>query len=65
MSANPEAPPAQAYKARLLVLVSVLGVVALCFVGPIPQDPSYHHFADTRTISVSTTSGTSCPTCRS
>lgn len=50
MSAPGTSSPAQAYKARLLVLVSVLGVVALCFVGPIAQDPAYHHFADARRL---------------
>lgn len=51
MSGTPEAsPPAPAYKARILVAVSLFGVAALSFVGPIPQDPAYHQFADTRTI---------------
>jgi hypothetical protein len=34
----------------LIVLVSVGAVIAMCFVNPIPQDPGYHLFADTRRI---------------
>jgi drug/metabolite transporter (DMT)-like permease len=32
------------------VLVSVLAAAALFFVGPIPQDPAFHQFADSRQI---------------
>ncbi len=34
----------------LLVIVTVMAIVALCLVGRIPQDPGYHHFADTREL---------------
>ena len=39
-----------AYETRttLLVLVSVIAAITLFFVGPIPQDPAYHRFADGR-----------------
>jgi predicted membrane channel-forming protein YqfA (hemolysin III family) len=51
MSGNPAAAVSgQDYKARLLVITSLLAVAALCFVGPIPQDQAYHQFADTRRI---------------
>ncbi len=40
----------RSHKLGLLVLVCIAALVALGFVGPIPQDPAYHHFADTRTI---------------
>lgn len=33
-----------------LVLISVAAFAALFFIGPIPQDPAYHLFADTRRI---------------
>jgi hypothetical protein len=38
------------YRAGILLSVSVVAIVALLFMGPIPQDPAYHHFADTRAI---------------
>ena len=34
----------------LLILVSAMTVAALIFVGPIPQDPRYHLFADSNQI---------------
>ncbi|WP_133500208.1 ceramidase domain-containing protein [Cognatilysobacter terrigena] len=34
----------------LLLLCTAAAIVALAVHGPIPQDPGYHHFADTRTI---------------
>jgi hypothetical protein len=34
----------------VLVALFVVGVVGLLPVGPIPQDPAYHTFADTRTM---------------
>ncbi len=34
----------------LLVIVSAAAIVGLCFVGPIAQDPGYHHFADNRSL---------------
>jgi hypothetical protein len=37
-------------RVSLLVLVSVAAVVAMFFAGPVPQDPGYHLFADTRRI---------------
>ena len=37
-------------KCWLLVIVCCLAILGLCFVGPIPQDPGYHQFADTRQI---------------
>jgi len=33
-----------------LLAVSTTGILGVFFVGPIPQDPSYHWFADTRVI---------------
>jgi hypothetical protein len=47
---NPASLLAQPGRSWLLVIVTVVAVVALCFVGHIPQDPSYHHFADTRKL---------------
>ena len=40
----------QKTKSWLLVIVSVLAIVSLCFVGRIPQDAEYHQFADSRQI---------------
>lgn len=34
----------------ILALIALSAVLALLFVGPIAQDPNYHHFADTRRI---------------
>jgi hypothetical protein len=34
----------------LLALVSIVAILATMFVPPIPQDPAYHAFVDTRTI---------------
>ncbi|GAB1595194.1 ceramidase domain-containing protein [Lysobacter claricitrinus] len=34
----------------VLLLITFAAVVVLAMHGPIPQDPGYHHFADTRTI---------------
>ena len=33
-----------------LIALSVIPIVAVFFIEPIPQDPSYHEFADTRSI---------------
>ena len=33
-----------------LISISIVAVIAMLFVGPIAQDPSYHLFADTRQI---------------
>jgi len=33
-----------------LIALSVISIVAVFFIEPIPQDPSYHEFADTRSI---------------
>lgn len=37
-------------RSALLVLVTLGVVVALASVGPIPQDPHYHHFADSAAL---------------
>lgn len=37
-------------RCAVLIIISVAAVLALLFVGPIPQDPGYHHFADSRRI---------------
>jgi hypothetical protein len=34
----------------VLVAIALLGAIALLFVGPMPQDPAYHLFADSRRI---------------
>ena len=34
----------------ILIAIAVAGLVGLLFLDPIPQDPAYHLFADTRTI---------------
>lgn len=39
------------YRPQLLVAIALAMVVALAVHGPIPQDPGYHHFADTRALS--------------
>ena len=35
---------------NILWSLSIIAIVALLFVGRIPQDPHYHQFADTRTL---------------
>lgn len=47
MTDESRAPHTRAYGLALLVVVAVTAAV---FVPPVPQDPSYHHFADARTI---------------
>ena len=37
-------------RCAILVTISAAAVVAMLFVAPIPQDPSYHHFSDSRRI---------------
>ena len=37
-------------KIYLLLGISLIGIVAVFFVEPIPQDHAYHHFADSRTL---------------
>lgn len=34
----------------LLAVITIAGLIALFLMGPIPQDPTYHSFADTKTI---------------
>ena len=34
----------------ILLAISTIAIVGLVFVGPIPQDPAYHRFADERAI---------------
>jgi hypothetical protein len=38
------------YRPHLLVAVALAMVAALALHGPIPQDPAYHHFSDTRAL---------------
>lgn len=38
------------YKTLLLVLAGVAAVAVACLLDPVPQDPAYHRFADTRTL---------------
>src|SRR5687768_12935550 len=38
-------------KTQLLIGLSLIGIVATFFTGPISQNLAYHHFADSRTIS--------------
>jgi hypothetical protein len=38
------------YKTLLLVLAVLAAVAAAFSLGPVPQDPAYHHFADARTL---------------
>lgn len=40
----------QENRTQLLVLIAVVVAVVMFFAGPIPQDPSYHLFADTRKL---------------
>lgn len=42
--------PFARYRPHLLAAVALAMVAALAAHGPIPQDPAYHHFADTRTL---------------
>ncbi len=42
--------PGRNSRTGLLLLVSVIAVTALWFAGPIPQDPSYHLFADSSQV---------------
>ena len=39
-----------AQRVAILIGLAVAGLVGLLFLDPIPQDPSYHLFADTRTL---------------
>ncbi|MGD8242906.1 MAG: hypothetical protein PVF59_08775 [Desulfobacterales bacterium] len=39
-----------AQRVSILIGLAVAGLVGLLFLDPIPQDPAYHLFADTRTI---------------
>lgn len=41
---------ARKYSRGILALISIAALAALWLHGPIPQDPAYHSFADTRTI---------------
>lgn len=34
----------------ILLFISITAVIALCIIGPIAQDPAYHHFADSRRV---------------
>lgn len=36
------------FRAVILISISVIAIAVLLFAGPIPQDPSYHLFADSR-----------------
>ncbi len=38
------------YRSRILLSISVISIVGMLFLGPVPQDPAYHLFADTRAI---------------
>ena len=38
----------KSYKGSILLAVLIVTVVFLLYMGPIPQDPSYHNFADQR-----------------
>ncbi len=40
----------QGMRIGILVVITAAAALALLFVGPIPQDPNYHLFADTRTL---------------
>ncbi|MBW1848743.1 MAG: ceramidase domain-containing protein [Deltaproteobacteria bacterium] len=37
-------------KHLLLTILTISGLIVLFLIGPIPQDPAYHHFADTKKI---------------
>ena len=38
------------WRKLILLLVAAVGIIAMLFVEPIPQDPAYHDFADTRSF---------------
>ncbi len=38
------------HRTIVLIALSAISIVAVFFIDPIPQDPSYHEFADTRSI---------------
>jgi predicted membrane channel-forming protein YqfA (hemolysin III family) len=42
--------PRFSYATHIIHGAAILGVGSMFFFGPIPQDPAYHAFADTRTI---------------
>ncbi|WP_411727260.1 ceramidase domain-containing protein [Methyloglobulus sp.] len=41
---------ANRYRKSILALITASAIVAMIFIGRIPQDPAYHQFADTRAI---------------
>ncbi|MDQ3269082.1 MAG: ceramidase [Pseudomonadota bacterium] len=48
--ASTQAMPRRWRSAAVLVAISIVGVIALLLAAPIPQDPSYHAFADDRRL---------------
>ncbi len=53
----------QAQRIQLLIALLVMSIGIIFFIDPVPQDLSYHNFADTRGwLSASPISATLCPT---